>query len=340
MSTSPAIHTASPADSEVWEEAENTLITGEAVALDLRPASFILRAAGAIIDFVVYLGSYIALIIFVFPLLIDSLQLDEATIAAVAITLLVLAIVVAPTTVETLSKGRSLGKLAIGARIVRNDGGAIGFRHAFIRSLLAVVEVYFTFGGLAAIIGLLGARAQRLGDLVAGTYSQNERIGNTPHVVYSVPTELEEWARTADVARMPDRLSRRISRFLMQAQGLTPATRDRMSRELAVEASPYVSPLPNVNAELFLAAISAVRREREYTALMLERDRLARLNAVLTGLPHGFPRRDAPRPAPTATGAIPPTPAASASAPAPAPAPELARSPSSEDAASEDAASR
>jgi uncharacterized RDD family membrane protein YckC len=307
MSTTAVTAASGPTNSEVWDEAENTLITGEAVALDLRSASFVLRAAGAIIDFIVYLGSYIALIIFVFPLLIDSLQLDDATIAAVAITLLVLAIVVAPTTVETLSKGRSLGKLAIGARIVRDDGGAIGFRHAFIRSLIAVFEVYFTFGGLAAIVGLLGGRAQRLGDLVAGTYSQNERITSVPHTVYAVPTVLETWASTADVARMPDRLSRRIARFLMQAPALTPATRDRLSRELATEASSYVSPLPHVSAELFLAGVAAVRRDREFTALMLERDRLARLTPVLTGLPHGFPRRDGARPgaAPTPGAAAP-----------------------------------
>jgi uncharacterized RDD family membrane protein YckC len=278
-------------DSEEWHEADNTLITGEAVALDLRATSFVLRSAGAIIDFIVYLGAYIALAVFVFPLLVDSLQLDEATIAAVAIVMLVLAIVVAPTTVETLSHGRSLGKLAIGARIVRDDGGAIGFRHALIRSLLAVVEVYFTLGGLAAIVGLLDSRAKRLGDLVAGTYSQHERISRAAHPIYSVPAELDEWALTADVARMPDRLSRRISHFLVQAPGLTPTTRDRLSRELAVEASPYVAPLPNVSAELFLAAVSAVRRDREFTALTLERDRLARLQPVLTGLPHGFPQR-------------------------------------------------
>ncbi|MGV8970185.1 MAG: RDD family protein [Microbacteriaceae bacterium] len=302
MSTSSATGAAGPVDSEDWAEADNTLITGEAVALDLRPTSFVLRAAGSIIDFIVYLGSYIALIIFVFPILIESLQLDDAVIAAVAITLLVVAIVVAPTAVETLSKGRSLGKLAIGARVVRDDGGAIGFRHAFIRSLLAVVEIYFTFGGLAAIIGLLDGRAKRLGDLVAGTYSQNERIAGVAHPIYSVPSELQEWAETADVARMPDRLSRRIARFLMQAPALTPSTRDRLSRELAVEASPYVAPLPSVSAELFLAAVAAVRREREFTGLMLERERLTRLDTVLTGLPHGFPRREsAPIPqAPTA----------------------------------------
>ena len=39
--------------------------------------------------------------------------------------LLVTVMVVLPTTVETLTRGRSLGKLAMGIRIVRDDGGPV-----------------------------------------------------------------------------------------------------------------------------------------------------------------------------------------------------------------------
>ena len=60
----------------------------------------------------------------------------------------VLCFVVVPAAVETLSRGRSLGKLAAGLRIVRDDGGAIRFRHAVIRALIGFLEIYLTFGGL------------------------------------------------------------------------------------------------------------------------------------------------------------------------------------------------
>ena len=109
--------------------------------------------------------------------------------------------------------------------------------------------------------------------------------------VFGVPAPLAQWALTADVARMPDRLSRRISQCLAQAGQLTPDTRVRVSRELAHEASAFVSPLPQVDAELFLAAIAAVRRDREYTALELEARGLERLKPVLSGLPNAFPER-------------------------------------------------
>lgn len=277
-------------DSVEHDENLHELVTGEAVALDLRSSSFVLRAAGTIIDYLLYFGSYIGIIVVMFSLA-DQFGLDQALMTAISVVGLVLCLVVIPTAVETATHGKSLGKLAIGSRIVREDGGSIGFRHAFIRALTGVFEIFMTFGGMAAIIALLNGRAKRLGDLVAGTYSQNERVSAAVTPVYGVPTVLAEWARTADVATLPDALARRVAAFLAQAASLTPATRERFSRELADEVSVFVSPVPAANAELFLAAVVSVRRDREFVALGLERSGLERLAPVLGGLPRGFPDR-------------------------------------------------
>ena len=265
-------------------------MTGEAVALDLRPQSFVLRAAGSIIDYLVYFGSYILIMVVLFTFA-RQLGIDDAMMQAIGVAGIVLCIVVIPTAVELLSQGKSLGRLAVGARIVRDDGGAIGFRHAFIRSLLGVIEIFMTFGSIAAITGLLNGRAKRMGDLVAGTYSQNERVSKLVQPVYGVPVELLDWSRTADVAKLPDALARRVAQFLSQAPSLIPASRERLSRELANEVSVFVSPVPATNAELFLAAVAAMRREREFAALELEKAGLARLGPVLGGMPRGFPDR-------------------------------------------------
>ncbi len=113
---------------------DDELITGEAVALDLRPAGFVLRAAGAAIDVITYLVAYLLIVLLVLSP-VASAFLDEGMQRTAAITALVFCIVVVPATVELLTQGRSLGKLAVGARVVRDDGGAIGFRHAFIRAM-------------------------------------------------------------------------------------------------------------------------------------------------------------------------------------------------------------
>ena len=53
---------------------------------------------------------------------------------------------------ETATQGRSLGRWALGSRIVRDDGGAVAFRHAFIRSFVGLFEVVLTFGGVAVTV--------------------------------------------------------------------------------------------------------------------------------------------------------------------------------------------
>lgn len=268
--------------------AENDVLTGEAVALDVKPASYVLRAAGTIIDFVVYVLVMIGCLLLV---TYTGAGLDGAQSRILLIIIPVFGMVVLPTTVELASRGRSLGKLAVGARIVRDDGGAIGFRHSLIRALVGVIEIFLTFGGIAALTGLLNSRSKRLGDLLAGTYSQLVRVpAPRPLTLYLAP-HLAGWAQTADVARLPDRLSRRIAQFVRQAPGLTPAARAGLSTELAREAAAYVSPLPPVDAETFLVAVAILRRERDARGLALERGRLQRLDPVLDALPHGFPDR-------------------------------------------------
>lgn len=268
---------------------EPELMTGEAVVLDVRPTGFLLRSLGAIIDWATYLGLFAGLSLLLS--LASGGILDSALATALGTASLAFALVIVPAVVEVVTHGRSLGKLAIGARVVRDDGGAEQFRQAFVRSLTGVAEIYLTFGGLAALVALLNGRAKRLGDLLAGTYSQHERVPRANLPVYPVPTELASWATMADVARLPDRLSRRIASFLQHGAAMTPASSARLAATLAQEASAYVSPLPDVSPQLLLVAIAAIRRDRDYAALMLERQRLDTLTPQLTGLPHGFPER-------------------------------------------------
>jgi uncharacterized RDD family membrane protein YckC len=266
------------------------LVTGEAVALEVRSTSWVLRAAGAIIDALAELGLFLALL-YGISVLGDATHADSAIGTALTILDLVVSFILAPAVLETATRGRSLGKWAVGARIVRDDGGSIGFRHAFIRALTGIVEIVFTFGSIAAVVGLLNRRAKRLGDLLAGTVSQHERVPRPPVNALGVPAPLTEWAEIADVARLPDALARRIASFLSQAPRMVPASRARLAASLADEARPYVAPQTDADPELLLAAVAAIRRDREFTALMLERDHFHDLEQVLTTNPHHFPDR-------------------------------------------------
>nr|WP_244231798.1 RDD family protein [Rathayibacter sp. VKM Ac-2804] len=208
------------------------LVTGEAIALEIPVTSFVLRAAGAIIDLAAEVLLAFGLFYLVAVLAGDG-GLDPAATAAVAIAALVVSIVLVPVAVETATRGRSLGKLAVGARVVRDDGGSIGFRHALVRGLTGVLEIVMTAGGLAAVVGLLSSRSRRLGDVLAGTHSRLERVPAAPPLVVEVPAPLAGWAATADAARLPDALARRLAQFLRQRSGMTEPSRSQLAAALA-----------------------------------------------------------------------------------------------------------
>jgi uncharacterized RDD family membrane protein YckC len=269
---------------------QDEVLTGEAVALDVQPLGFFMRALGVIIDMLIGVAVFILFLI-VTAWLGGLGLLDETVMPILTIVIVVVVTVVIPTVTETVTRGRSLGRLAVGGRIVRTDGGAAGFRHAFIRALVGVFELWFTVGAVAALVGAFTPRSQRLGDLIAGTYSERTRTPRLPDPAFGIPPALAAWGAVADVARLPDRLARRIAQFLTSAPNLDPAPRARVAASLAEEASAFVSPIPRVDPETFLHGVAAVRRGRELRGVVLENERVARLTDAVAAAPRGFPER-------------------------------------------------
>ncbi|WP_345546761.1 RDD family protein [Microbacterium jejuense] len=269
---------------------QDEVLTGEAVALDVQPVGFFLRALGVIIDMLL---GVVVLALFALGAgwLVSTGALDGNVVPILTIVMLVVVMVVIPTVVETASHGRSLGRLAVGARIVRTDGGAAGFRHAFIRALTGVFELWFTLGAVAALVGAFTPRSQRLGDLLAGTYSERTRTPRLPDPGLGIPPALAEWAAVADVARLPEPLARRLAQFARSATSMEPGARARAAASLAREAAEDVSPVPAADPETFLIGVVALRRERELRALRLETARVDALAAPLSAPPRGFPER-------------------------------------------------
>ncbi len=270
---------------------QDEILTGEAVALDVQPLGFFMRALGALIDVVAGIA-LLVLYLFVVDWIIGGLGFDALT-GILTIVMIVIVWVVVPTVVETASHGRSLGKLAVGGRIVRSDGGAAGFRHAFLRAVLGVLEIWLTLGALAGIVATFTPRSTRLGDMIAGTYCERTRAPRLPPPAGPVPPQLQEWAAVADVARLPERVARRASQFTRSAGGMDPAARQRAAASLAAEVSAFVAPLPAADPETLVRAVVAVRREREYSALQRIDRRATALGSPGAEAPRGFPERAA-----------------------------------------------
>lgn len=285
MASDSAVVPASPA-----VIAQDEVLTGEAVALDVQPLGFFLRALGCLIDVV---SAAVILLLFLLATgwLAASGALPDGVSGIVGIAVPAIVLVGLPTVVETATRGRSLGRLIVGGRIVRVDGGAAGFRHALVRALVGVLEIWIAAGAVAALVGVFTPRSQRLGDLMAGTYAERTRAPRLPAAAPGIPPVLGGWAPTADVARLPERLARRSAQFVRQAAAMTPPARARLASSLAAEVAPFVSPVPAVDPDTLVRAVVAVRRDRELAALRLEDARAAALTAGVTGTPRGFPER-------------------------------------------------
>ncbi|MFD7024929.1 RDD family protein [Promicromonospora sukumoe] len=274
---------------------QDGIVIGEGVVLDARPASFITRAMGAMLDFLV-IGVVVTVVLVAGAVwLLETATLSE-DVAVIVIAVASAAVVVGiPVTVETLSRGRSVGKLACGIRVVRDDGGPVRFRHALVRALIGVFELWMTFGGIAAIASLSNAKGKRLGDLAAGTYAVRVRGGKPLSAPIVMPQSLAAWARTADMRRLPDGLALAARQMLGRAARLAPESRARLADDLAGRIEPYVAPGPpqGTHPEAFLHAVLAERRERELAAGQRERRRAEEQAELLHRLP--FAVADPPR---------------------------------------------
>ncbi len=255
---------------------DDDLVTGEAVALDLPPASLGSRIASGLIDVSV---SIILVVVLLLLFTVAALQTDDALLSVAVLGAVIVVFLVFPTTVETLTRGKSIGKYALGLRTVRDDAGPISFQHAFVRSLVGIVEIYAFSGTPAFFSALLSSRGKRLGDYAAGTYVVRERVGLRLAAPALMPPALASWAADADIASLPTGLALGVRQFLGRLPQIDPVSRSTLGQRLADQVSAYVAPPPppGTPPEVFLAAVIATRRERDTVRLTREADLRRRL---------------------------------------------------------------
>jgi uncharacterized RDD family membrane protein YckC len=239
------------------------LVTGEAVVLDLRTAGVPSRVLAALLDLAV---QSVALFLLLFLVGAAAAAANEATVAGLTIVVLLVVMLGYPVLLETLLGGRTLGKMALGLRVVRDDGGPIAFRHAITRGLLGlfVEKPGVTSGAAGLITALLNERGKRLGDLAAGTIVVQERVAaaRSDHVV--MPPQLAAWASTLDLSALPDDLAESARSYLGRWGSLTTTAQADLGSRLASAVAAVVTPAPpaGVPPWAYLSAVLAERRRR------------------------------------------------------------------------------
>ncbi|MBL1073269.1 RDD family protein [Nocardia sp. 2] len=238
--------------------------TGEAVAVELPIARIPTRAAAFLVDLImqIILGLTLAFLTFV---ALEEADADIAWAEAVFVALLVITFIGYPVAMETLTGGRSIGKMMFGLRVVRADGGPIDFRHAVTRGLSGIVDFWSMGTGFIAVVtSLCSPNGRRVGDVLAGTVVVHDR-SRLPWPSFAVPPPwLMDWSRQLDLSGLPDDLALAVRRYLIRLRTLTPSVQDQLGRELlaAVSARLAITPPTGYPPYHILGAVLAERQRR------------------------------------------------------------------------------
>ena len=230
------------------------IVTPEAVRLAFETAGVASRLLAVMIDLAVQLVALLGLL-FAFSVLAPThLGLVGVFVAVFATAF------VYPVAIETLWRGKSLGKAALGLRVVTVEGAPIRFRHALVRGALGLIDFWASSGAVAVLSILVTRRNQRLGDLAAGTMVLRERTGAPApvEVSFAVPAGWEGYAATIDVSALDPASYGAVRAFLLRAPSLDRTTRDRVARQIAgpVAARLRHDPPAGVSAEAFCACVA------------------------------------------------------------------------------------
>jgi uncharacterized RDD family membrane protein YckC len=294
------------------------VVTGEAVVLDVPCARFPSRLAALGIDLLIQFGLMAVLLVIV-AVSTSGAGLDQAAMTALVITVIVLSLIGYPIVWETLTRGRSPGKFALGLRVVGDDGGPERFRQALVRGLATIVDFWLVpFIGVPALIcSLLSARSKRLGDVFAGTFVIQQRLPARRGVAARppvMPPELAGWAAGLELSGLTDHTAAMARGYLGRLPQLTPAARAELGSRIAaaVQAQTVPPPPPGTGVPAYLTAVLAERHQREHARLVTA-PAATTAGAVAGGPAAGTPVTTPGRGAagtPPAAGAAPPPPPA------------------------------
>ena len=297
---------------EGTESGSERLVSGEAVEFDIRIARLGSRTLALLVDILVQVGLAIVLFMVLNVVLVFAGGLADPALIVAGVVVLTASILVGyPTLLETLTHGRTVGKLIMGLRVVRDDGGPIRFRHALTRAL---VRTALEWPGVllppvtwvaSLWTMLINPQGKRLGDLAAGTIVIHERTPASWGWVPTMPPVLTGWAAALDLTGLDDELALAVRHYLARNREIREPARSRLGFGLAAEVAACTTPPPPPRTPgwAYLAAVLAERNRRAVRRLAQARRATATVWPELSRELHATAQ---PMPLPFPPGAFPP----------------------------------
>src|SRR3954463_7485444 len=147
------------------QQVDARVVTPEAVVLEFETAGVGSRILGRLLDTIIQVVILIAIFVLAGAATSGGFGSTPVTIFVLFATFAV--IFVYPAMFETLWRGRTPGKAALGMRVVSREGAPIRFRHAAIRSALWLIDGLLLWGAVGLITMLATKDTVRLGDIAA-----------------------------------------------------------------------------------------------------------------------------------------------------------------------------
>ena len=236
------------------------VVTPEAVVLEVQTAGLGSRAFARAIDGLIQVALLIVLLIITG--LVAGASNGTLGTAGLVVDLILITLIVFgyPIIWESLWRGRTPGKAALGLRVVTRQGAPIRFRHAIVRGLIGLGEVT-ALPVIGVVAMLISTNDQRLGDVAAGTLVVRERAAarmSVP-VIFPPPVGWESFMSTLDVSAMTAVEYETVRSFLIRAPEMAPLPRSNLAARLAgpLVARWHQAVPAGAGPELWLACVAS-----------------------------------------------------------------------------------
>lgn len=155
------------------------IITAHNIAIDYEAASVMNRGVALFLDLLVIL-----VYVFIIQWIMMAFQFYtwDADIEAVMQFVFLIPVMFYSLVSEYLLKGQSIGKLALGIRVVKLNGENADLNDYATRWAFRLIDFWFSAGAFASIFIATTEKGQRIGDVVA----QTTVVKNKPEQVYTI----------------------------------------------------------------------------------------------------------------------------------------------------------
>lgn len=155
------------------------IITSHNVPIEYEAASVMNRGIASFLDLLV-MGVYYLVVIFI--VMSFGFSTWDFNMMTVIFYVLMLPVIFYSVLFEYLLKGQTVGKLAMGIRVVKLNGENATLSDYTMRWAFRIIDFWFSAGAIAAIFIATTEKGQRLGDILA----QTAIVKNKPEQVYSI----------------------------------------------------------------------------------------------------------------------------------------------------------